>query len=113
MATSEWATGSGYNEIHYVYDIAQLVNQKRMAPVTIIAHSLGGWKIALLYLGPVSGNREDASSRSRASTPPRHAQAHARDPDPGTRAQLESCRDGKTPDARRANTPRSTTPSPG
>jgi pimeloyl-ACP methyl ester carboxylesterase len=47
---SEWAAGGGYNEINYVYDIAQLVHQKKMAPVTIIAHSLGG-SIALLYSG--------------------------------------------------------------
>lgn len=47
---SEWADGGGYSELHYVYDIAQLVLQKRMAPVTIIAHSLGG-SIALLYSG--------------------------------------------------------------
>jgi pimeloyl-ACP methyl ester carboxylesterase len=47
---SEWATGGGYNEINYVYDIAQLVHQKKMAPVAIIAHSLGG-SIALLYSG--------------------------------------------------------------
>jgi pimeloyl-ACP methyl ester carboxylesterase len=47
---SEWATGASYNELNYVYDIAQLVHQKKMAPVTIIAHSLGG-SIALLYSG--------------------------------------------------------------
>jgi pimeloyl-ACP methyl ester carboxylesterase len=46
---SDHAAG-GYSEINYVYDIAQLVLQKRMAPVTIIAHSLGG-SIALLYAG--------------------------------------------------------------
>jgi len=47
---SEWASGGSYNEISYVYDIAQLVHQKKMAPVTIIGHSLGG-SIALLYSG--------------------------------------------------------------
>ncbi|MBI3675259.1 MAG: alpha/beta hydrolase [Proteobacteria bacterium] len=47
---SDWAQGGGYNELNYVYDIAQLVHQKKMAPVTIIAHSLGG-SIALLYSG--------------------------------------------------------------
>jgi pimeloyl-ACP methyl ester carboxylesterase len=47
---SEWATGASYNEVNYVYDIAQLVHQKRMAPVTIIGHSLGG-SVALLYSG--------------------------------------------------------------
>jgi pimeloyl-ACP methyl ester carboxylesterase len=47
---SDWATGGSYNELNYVYDIAQLVLQKKMAPVTIIAHSLGG-SIGLLYAG--------------------------------------------------------------
>jgi pimeloyl-ACP methyl ester carboxylesterase len=47
---SAWAHGGGYSEMHYVYDIAQLVHQKQMAPVTIIGHSLGG-SIALLYAG--------------------------------------------------------------
>ncbi|HSM96555.1 MAG TPA: alpha/beta hydrolase [Rhizomicrobium sp.] len=47
---SDWSTGSAYAEGNYVYDIAQLVHQKRMAPVTIIAHSLGG-SIGLLYSG--------------------------------------------------------------
>ena len=47
---SEWAVGGSYNELNYVYDIVQLIHQKRMAPVTILAHSLGG-SIALLYSG--------------------------------------------------------------
>ena len=34
----------------YVYDLAQLVHQQQLAPVTIIAHSLGG-NIALRYAG--------------------------------------------------------------
>jgi pimeloyl-ACP methyl ester carboxylesterase len=47
---SAWAEGANYSELNYIYDIAQLVLQKKMAPVTIIAHSLGG-SIALLYSG--------------------------------------------------------------
>ena len=47
---SDWTTGGTYSEINYVYDISQLVHQKHMAPVTIIAHSLGG-SVALLYAG--------------------------------------------------------------
>ncbi len=47
---SEWAAGGSYSEINFVYDIAQLVHQKKMAPVTIVGHSLGG-SIALLYCG--------------------------------------------------------------
>jgi len=47
---SAWAVGANYTEINYIYDIAQLVHQKQMAPVTILSHSLGG-SIALLYSG--------------------------------------------------------------
>lgn len=47
---SAWAIGANYSEINYVYDIAQLVLQKRLAPVTIIAHSMGG-SVGLLYAG--------------------------------------------------------------
>jgi pimeloyl-ACP methyl ester carboxylesterase len=47
---SDWATGGGYGELNYVYDIAQLLLQKKMAPVTLLAHSLGG-SLALLYAG--------------------------------------------------------------
>ena len=34
----------------YVYDLAQLIHQQKLAPVTIVAHSLGG-NIALRYAG--------------------------------------------------------------
>ncbi len=47
---SQWIIGGSYNQIDYVYDIAQLLNQKKMTPVTIIGHSLGG-SISLLYTG--------------------------------------------------------------
>jgi pimeloyl-ACP methyl ester carboxylesterase len=39
---SQWMIGGSYNQIDYVYDIAQLLHQTRMTPVTIISHSLGG-----------------------------------------------------------------------
>jgi len=47
---SQWTTGSAYSSSEYVYDIAQLVHQRGMAPLTIIAHSLGG-NVALKYAG--------------------------------------------------------------
>jgi len=47
---SQWAIGSGYSHTAYVYDIAQLVRQLQLAPVTIIAHSMGG-TLACLYAG--------------------------------------------------------------
>ena len=47
---SAHAVGGDYGMAGYVYDLAQLVHSQRLAPVTIIAHSLGG-NIALRYAG--------------------------------------------------------------
>jgi pimeloyl-ACP methyl ester carboxylesterase len=47
---SAWAVGGGYDQAAYLYDIAQIVHQKGMSPVTIISHSLGAG-IALNYCG--------------------------------------------------------------
>jgi pimeloyl-ACP methyl ester carboxylesterase len=47
---SQWMVGGGYNMVDYVYDIAQLLHQTRMTPVTIIGHSLGG-SISVTYSG--------------------------------------------------------------
>ncbi len=47
---SEWTLGSPYSYLEYVQDIAQLVRQRRLAPLTIVSHSLGG-TIASIYAG--------------------------------------------------------------
>ncbi len=47
---SQWMVGGSYHQVDYVYDIAQLLRQTNMNPVTIIGHSLGG-SISLLYTG--------------------------------------------------------------
>jgi pimeloyl-ACP methyl ester carboxylesterase len=47
---SAWVSGANYSMIDYVYDLAQLVHQKKLAPVTIVAHSLGG-SVSLSYTG--------------------------------------------------------------
>ncbi len=47
---SQWVIGSRYAMIDYVYDLAQLVHQKRLEPVTLLGHSLGG-RIVLEYAG--------------------------------------------------------------
>ena len=47
---SQWLLGGGYNQVDYVYDVAQLLHQRQHTPVTIIGHSLGG-AISLLYAG--------------------------------------------------------------
>ena len=45
---SQWEASGNYTQISYVYDIAQLIQQKNMHDVTVIGHSLGG-AIALMY----------------------------------------------------------------
>jgi pimeloyl-ACP methyl ester carboxylesterase len=47
---SQWSPDGSYTMAGYVYDLAQLIHQQRLAPVTIVAHSLGG-AIALRYAG--------------------------------------------------------------
>lgn len=47
---SQWATDGEYKLLSYVYDLAQLIHQQKLAPVTIVAHSMGG-NIALRYAG--------------------------------------------------------------
>ena len=47
---SEWTLGSSYAQMEYAQDIAQLVRQAQLRPLTIVAHSMGG-TIAAMYAG--------------------------------------------------------------
>jgi pimeloyl-ACP methyl ester carboxylesterase len=47
---SQWSPDGSYTTAGYIYDLAQLVHQQQLAPVTIVAHSLGG-HVALRYAG--------------------------------------------------------------
>ena len=47
---SQWSVEGSYRMDGYIYDLAQLIHQQNLAPVTIVAHSLGG-NIALRYTG--------------------------------------------------------------
>ncbi|MFT7131881.1 MAG: pimeloyl-ACP methyl ester carboxylesterase [Cyclobacteriaceae bacterium] len=47
---SQWVYGSGYSHSEYIYDLAQLIYQQNLAPLHMIAHSLGGG-VALRYAG--------------------------------------------------------------
>lgn len=47
---SEWVSSGQYSMASYVYDLAQLIEAERLAPVSIVAHSLGA-NIALRYSG--------------------------------------------------------------
>jgi pimeloyl-ACP methyl ester carboxylesterase len=52
---SAYSPDGDYSMAAYVYDLAQLIHQQRLAPVRIIAHSLGG-NIALRYAGLYPGS---------------------------------------------------------
>ncbi|TNE36445.1 MAG: alpha/beta hydrolase [Alphaproteobacteria bacterium] len=47
---SDWIRGGTYQTTDYVYDIAQLIHQLELGPLSVIAHSMGG-SIALRYAG--------------------------------------------------------------
>ena len=47
---SEWSMDGHYTPTACVYDLAQLIHQKKLAPVTIVGHSYGG-NISLRYTG--------------------------------------------------------------
>lgn len=47
---SEWSNDGHYSPMACTYDLAQLIHQKKLSPVTIVAHSYGG-NIALRYAG--------------------------------------------------------------
>ncbi|WP_336966013.1 alpha/beta hydrolase [Sphingobium aquiterrae] len=47
---SQWSPDGSYSLPVHIYDLAQLIHQQDLAPVTIIAHSFGG-HIALRYAG--------------------------------------------------------------
>ncbi len=47
---SDWVPDGNYSSEAFVYDVAQLVHQLDLSPVTIVGHSLGG-NIALRYTG--------------------------------------------------------------
>ena len=47
---SAWSASGHYTMEGYIYDLAQVIHQQGLAPVDIVAHSLGG-NIALRYAG--------------------------------------------------------------
>jgi pimeloyl-ACP methyl ester carboxylesterase len=47
---SQWSPDGSYSMAAYIYDLAQLIHQQELAPVTIVSHSLGGM-ITLRYTG--------------------------------------------------------------
>ncbi|MFQ5698143.1 MAG: alpha/beta fold hydrolase [Myxococcota bacterium] len=78
---SQWVIGSGYAMIDYVYDVAQLVHQKRLEPVTIIGHSLGG-SISLQYTGIYPETVRKVVSIEGLGPPPRMIEERQSKPAP-------------------------------
>ncbi len=52
---SAWSASGHYAMASYVYDLAQLIHSQALAPVSVVAHSLGG-NIALRYAGVYPDN---------------------------------------------------------
>lgn len=52
---SEHIKGGNYSHTGYLYDLAQLIHQQNLAPLKVIAHSLGG-SVALRYAGTYPEN---------------------------------------------------------
>lgn len=67
---SDWAADGHYDMAAYIYDLAQLIHQQNLAPVTIIAHSLGG-NIALRYSGLYPDNVRALVAIEGLGLPPR------------------------------------------
>jgi len=76
---SQWMMGGAYNQLDYVYDIAQLLNQKQMTPLTIIGHSLGG-SISLLYTALHPQNVNKLVAIEGMGPPPAMVQEHLNKP---------------------------------
>lgn len=74
---SQWLQGSHYAMVDYVYDIAQLVEQKHLAPLTLIGHSLGG-SIVLQYTGVYPENVRKVVSIEGLGPPPQMIRERAR-----------------------------------
>ena len=85
---SQWSPDGNYSIAGYVYDLAQLIHQQELAPVNIVAHSLGGM-IALRYAGiyPDCVRRLIAIEGLGAS--PKRLAERSRRADCGTHARLD------------------------
>lgn len=66
---SQWMIGGAYSINDYTYDIAQLLHQTKMTPLTIIGHSLGG-NLALRYTGLYPDNVKKVVAIEGMGPPP-------------------------------------------
>ena len=76
---SGWNETGTYNTMGYVYDLAQLIHQLKLAPVTIVAHSLGG-NIATRYTGLYPDNVRKLVSIEGLGPSPKHLEERLKTP---------------------------------
>jgi pimeloyl-ACP methyl ester carboxylesterase len=74
---SAWSPDGHYSITAHVYDLAQLIHQQKLAPLTIIAHSFGGF-IALRYAGLYPENVARLIVIEGLGLPPKMAEERAR-----------------------------------
>jgi pimeloyl-ACP methyl ester carboxylesterase len=78
---SEWADDGNYLAVDMVYDVAQLIHQFELAPVTIVAHSFGG-NICTRYAGIFPDNVRKLVSIEGLGPSPREVAEMERTPYP-------------------------------
>jgi len=96
---SQWMLGGSYGILDFVYDIAQLIHQKQLAPLTILGHSLGG-NITLHYAGLYPENvRALIAVEGMGPSPDMFAKRQARPVDERLREWIDALRAtaGRTP----------------
>jgi len=76
---SQWSPDGSYSMAAYIYDLAQLIHQQELAPVTIIGHSLGGM-ITLRYTGIYPENVHKLIAIEGLGVTPRRMVERARQP---------------------------------
>ena len=97
---SQWVIGAQYAIIDYVYDMATLIDQKQLQPLTIVGHSLGG-NVSLLYSGVFPGNVKRLVSVEGWGPPPDAIRSRAdKGPQQRMREWIHMLRDMAGRDAR-------------
>lgn len=76
---SQWQVGGHYGLVDYVYDIAQLIHQRGLAPLTIMGHSLGG-HISMQYAGVYPATVKKLVSIEGFGPPPKFMEKRAQTP---------------------------------
>ena len=76
---SQWSPDGSYSIAAYIYDLAQLIHQQELAPVTIVSHSLGGM-ITLRYTGIYPENVRKLVAIEGLGVTPRRMIERARQP---------------------------------